>query len=119
MKISMKINVEVNERLRELRKLLGLTQKQFASQLHLSGSHINEVEHNRINLSKSHLLLLCLVYGVNQEWLENGKGNIWTNKNWEGIGTVHPLTLKCKDLSEQELNEVYDFVSKIIMPKKA
>lgn len=68
-------------RLLVLRKTLNLSQEQFANKIGLKGSSICDIEHGRANLTQSNKLLICSIFSVNLEWLENGLEPMFNEKN--------------------------------------
>ena len=64
----------MKERIKELRKILGLTQQKFADRLGLKRQTIAAYEIGNIEPSESTLLLICKEFSVNKEWLLTGKG---------------------------------------------
>jgi transcriptional regulator with XRE-family HTH domain len=65
----------VNKRLRELRKSLGLTQKEFAESISMGQSSLGMIERGARRLTEKNLRLICSTYGVSYEWLAFGEGN--------------------------------------------
>ena len=65
----------MNHRIRELRKLLGLTQSEFADKLGLKQSALSSMERN--GATEQNIKSICSVYHVNEEWLLTGKGEIF------------------------------------------
>ena len=65
----------MNERIKELRKELGLTQEEFSSKIGLSRNFIAQVEIGTKTPSNRTVSDICRVFSVNEDWLRNGKGN--------------------------------------------
>lgn len=64
----------MKDRIKELRKSLGLTQQKFADRLGLKRQTIAAYEIGNIEPSESTLLLICKEFGINKDWLLTGKG---------------------------------------------
>jgi transcriptional regulator with XRE-family HTH domain len=62
------------ERLRKLRKHLGLTQLEFSEKIGLSRSHLSGLESGKEKPSDSLIRLICLEFSVNEQWLRHGEG---------------------------------------------
>lgn len=62
----------MKDRIKELRKVLGLTQQKFADRLGLKRQTIAAYEIGNIEPSESTLLLICKEFAINYEWLRNG-----------------------------------------------
>lgn len=70
-----KIEYEINLRVKELRELLGLSQKAFAQNMGLGRDVISNIENNRNEVKEYVKVAIYRVYNVRREWLENGEGD--------------------------------------------
>ena len=84
----------MKERLKELRKALGLTQQEFADRLGISRGNIATYETRDGAPGSSVVNLICREFDVNGEWLRTGEGEMFT-----------PLTRS---------QEITEFVGKIL-----
>jgi transcriptional regulator with XRE-family HTH domain len=66
----------MKDRLKELRKSLGLTQGEFGKKIGMSDVAISHMESGRTAISKQNTLLICSIFKANEEWLETGKGEM-------------------------------------------
>jgi transcriptional regulator with XRE-family HTH domain len=64
----------MNERLKELRKKLGLTQQEFAERLGIKRNAVTNYEVGRNAPADMVVSLICREFGVNEEWLRTGEG---------------------------------------------
>ena len=62
-----------SERLKALRKALGMTQIEFAEIINSSNGHVSDMEKGRKNITDSTMDLLELKKNVNTEWLRTGE----------------------------------------------
>lgn len=60
------------ERVKELRKSLGLTLEKFGERLGVGKTAISKIEKGENNLSDQMSKSICREYGVNENWLLNG-----------------------------------------------
>lgn len=67
----------MEKRIKEARKAKELTLKQLGTLLGISESAVSNIERGRNKPSGSTLMLLCDNLGVNREWLETGKGDMF------------------------------------------
>ena len=67
----------MNERLKELRKALHLTQKVFAERIGAKQNTIATYEMGRNNPSDPVIHSICIAFGVNEDWLRNGVGDMF------------------------------------------
>mgnify|MGYP002509721901 FL=1 len=98
--------MELYERFKEVRKVLKQTQKQYAEELGISQAHLSGVENGKDNPSMPLIKLVCLKYGVSEEWLVDEKGSMFIKDN--GFDTVTDEGLKAKYQTMQ------DFLEKMI-----
>lgn len=68
----------MNERIKQIRRELGLTQTEFAERIGLKQNSIALIESGKRNISDQAVLSICREYGVNEEWLRTGTGEKMT-----------------------------------------
>jgi len=66
-----------NERIKELRLKMGLTQQIFADSIEVSKQYLSRVENGLTDLSKEKIQLICQKYSVSADWLFSGLGNMF------------------------------------------
>lgn len=71
----------MNNRIKALRKNLGLSQDTFADKLGLTKNYISLVENGNRNLSEQSIKVLCSIFNVNEDWIRYGKGNMFLDKS--------------------------------------
>lgn len=64
----------MKERVKELRKELGLSGEKFGEKLGVKRSAISDIETGRNNLTDQMLKAICREFNVNEEWLRSGTG---------------------------------------------
>ena len=71
----------MNERIKELRKALGLTMERFGSLIGVGKNAISEIENGRNNVSDRLIHSICKTEWegkwVSEEWLRNGNGDMF------------------------------------------
>jgi transcriptional regulator with XRE-family HTH domain len=72
-------DVAINQRIGEVRKALGLTQKIFAEYARLSRTHLGLIEANQRKVNERIIKLICIGHGVNEHWLLTGSGEMFEN----------------------------------------
>ena len=70
-----------NERVREIRKVKGLTMRQFGEKIGVVGSTISDIENGRRSLNRQNLLAICREFRVNEDWLRTGEGEMFVESN--------------------------------------
>lgn len=67
----------MNNRVKELRLFLGLTQEEFGKKLGVTRSAISYIESGRSKITEHMLFTICLTFDVNKKWLKDGCGNMF------------------------------------------
>lgn len=70
----------MNERLKELRKTLKLTQQEFADRIHVSRGALAVYEIGRNEPIGAVVDLICREFDVNEYWLRTGEGEMFIAK---------------------------------------
>ena len=73
----------MNLRVKELRKYLNMTQGAFGSRLGTTGNSISDLETGKTNASDTIVKLMCKEFGVSEEWLRNGEGEMFVKLDRE------------------------------------
>lgn len=71
----------MEERLKELRKTLNLTQQEFAEKIGVKRNTIAQYESGRNAPIDAVITLICRTYGVNETWLRTGEGEMFQPKS--------------------------------------
>ena len=66
----------MKDRIRTLRNHFALSQEQFGEKINKTTSFVSTVETGRCGLSQSTFDTVCRVFGVNEEWLRTGTGEM-------------------------------------------
>lgn len=66
----------MNQRIKQLRTVLGLTQSEFANRISVTNASVSLIERGERNPSSQTIQLICQQFNVNREWLLTGKGNM-------------------------------------------
>ncbi len=66
----------LNERIKILREELGLSMEKFGGRIGLTRSAISKIESGS-NPSDQTIISICREFNVNEEWLRNGKGDMF------------------------------------------
>ena len=68
----------IGDRLAKIRDSVGLNQKDFAKNIYVSQTYYSNVENGNKKINDRIIALICSQYGVNKEYLLNGKGEIFS-----------------------------------------
>lgn len=67
----------MNERIKEIRKVLNLTQEAFSSKINLSRNYIAQIESGIKTPSDRTVKDICDEFNINEEWLIDGIGEMF------------------------------------------
>lgn len=122
----------MNERLKELRKSLKMSQAEFAKALGVGQSSLAMIETNRRPLTNKNIKLICAEFNVNEEWLRTGEGEMFVIRSDEEeiaafLGDVlseegetykKQLILALANLSDEGWRGIKEFLDALIAEKK-
>ena len=117
----------MNERIKELRNQLDLTQQEFADRIKVKRNTVATYEMGRSVPSDSAIALICNTFSVNEEWLRTGSGEMFIKKSkdeelaefladvqLEGEESFkHRLILGLANMSETGWDELEKFLDSI------
>lgn len=97
----------INERIQMLLDTLNLSKAKFAEPLHISGSFVSMVCSGTKNPSDRTIQDICRVYGVDEIWLRDGIGEMFSPRTRED-----EITAFCADLLGPDATDFQrDFVA--------
>lgn len=67
----------MNERIKELRKALGLTLEKFGDRVGVTKQTVSRIENGKNNVTDQMFKSIVREFNVNPEWLESGKGEMF------------------------------------------
>lgn len=67
----------INDRVKTLRKELGLTLEKFGEHLGVKKSTLSNIENNRYGVTEQMIKLIIREFNVDYEWLVNGEGEMF------------------------------------------
>jgi DNA-binding XRE family transcriptional regulator len=70
----------ISDRIRQVRKALGLSQSESGEGIRVSQVYIGNIEQETRKVNDRIIMLVCSGYGVNETWLRQGKGKMFDKK---------------------------------------
>jgi transcriptional regulator with XRE-family HTH domain len=99
--------MSINERIREARKTLKMSQKDFAAAICISNTYLADVENGSRKANDRIIKLCSMVFGISETWLKEGKGDIFYKSPDEKItrlvSTFNKLPLSFQDYALEQL----------------
>lgn len=100
----------MNERVRELRKKLGLSGEKFGERVGIKKSALSLIENGKNNVTEQMFKSICREFNVNEEWLRTGEGEMFKEYDDEVAESVEEL------LTED--TPFYDLIKSIMITYK-
>lgn len=94
----------MNERIKKLRRELGLTQAKFAERIGLKQNSIALIESGKRNISDQAVLSICREFGVMENWIRYGDGPMYSpeaSKELDALAKRYDFTYKDYILMEK------------------
>lgn len=70
----------INQRIKEIRQNLNLSQAKFANAISISNGYIASIELGNRNVNDRLIKLISATFNVNENWLKNGQGNMFNEQ---------------------------------------
>ena len=103
----------MNERLKELRKKLGLKQRQFADRIGVKTGNVGMWEAGTRQVPDSRVRIICNEFHVRRDWLEKGEGEMF-EPTPEPISVEEAQAQFVEAVFRQLTDEQRDIVAKAI-----
>ena len=72
--------MSINQRVKQVRQTLNLSQAKFAKALSMSNGYIAGIELGHNNVNDRIVKLICFTFNVREAWLRTGEGTIFENE---------------------------------------
>ncbi|HBH3701019.1 TPA: helix-turn-helix transcriptional regulator [Clostridioides difficile] len=113
----------INERIKKIRELEGLSQEEFAKKIDLSQNHLSGMENGKKKVMNRTIITICSIFNINKEWLKNGIGEIYnpveentinlSDKNQELIDMIYSLDEEDQKVLTLMIENLYNKAKKI------
>lgn len=106
----------MNTRIKELRKVLNLTQTEFGAKIGLKPTSMCDIENGRCNVTERVIISICAKFSVNEEWIRTGSGEMFVNEDKkfkEFFEIYKTLTTPLQDFLIQVAKNLLDTQNKL------
>ena len=69
--------MSVNQRIKQVRQALNLSQAKFAKEISISNGYIAGIELEKRNVNDRLIKLVCITFNVSEHWLRTGNGGMF------------------------------------------
>lgn len=101
----------MNERIKQLRKVLDLTQQEFADRIGMKRNSIANYEIGRNTPIDAVIVSICREFNVNEDWLRTGEGEMFCKLEANDIVVKATRLLGEKDPMFEAFVETYSTLS--------
>ncbi len=102
-------------RLKELRKALGLTQSEFAEKIAMAQQGVSMAESGARPLTDRQIVTICAVFGVNENWLRTGEGDMYPAPSDEDAELMDLMAMLTVDDMEPERKRMVIAFCRMVM----
>ena len=118
--------MDINERIRLLRKELGLNQNDFAQRIGLKQGAVSKFEQSGSTVTEQNVSMICKEFNVDKRWLLTGEGTMFTQEKekadlvawatrlaYEGDTFAHRLAVTLSRLNDEQLEMIANIVEQL------
>jgi transcriptional regulator with XRE-family HTH domain len=102
--------MSVNARIRGARKILNLTQKEFAKAICISNSYLADIENEARKSNDRIVKLVSMIFGISEKWLKTGEGEIFyrgpDEKITRLVGIFNELPIDFQDYALDQIEKL-------------
>jgi transcriptional regulator with XRE-family HTH domain len=103
----------VNQRIKQVRKALNLTQVQFSRVVSLSSGYLAGVEVEKRKANDRIIKLVCSSFRVNEDWLKTGKGEMFAPETDEAFTKLASIFKELKPVYKEYIFKQIDLLLEI------
>ncbi|MEF9998513.1 MAG: helix-turn-helix transcriptional regulator [Lachnospiraceae bacterium] len=119
------MNERMNERLKDIRKSLKLSQDAFSERIGMKGSSVSLLESGKRNITEPVIKSICREFGVDYVWFTTGDGEMFVGSDDDIIEAIDRVMIGENEfhknlfktfarLDEDELLALEQFIDKFI-----
>lgn len=100
------MSYDINQRIKEVRQALNLSQRAFGEKLGVSRGVLNNIESNVVEAKPLFIRHICSVYHVDPIWLETGEGEMFSlDESKQTLADRIRLVRKSLEMTQQEFGD--------------
>ncbi len=113
----------MNERIKELRRTLKISQEKFGNRIRISGASVSKIESGENNPSEQTISLIVSEFNVSERWLREGTGDMFNEsaseverlvKKYSFPDIVGKLLTVYESLNERQQEAVLEYAQRFI-----
>lgn len=95
----------MNNRIRQLRKYLKMSQEDFGEKLGLAKSGISNIENGTRNLTERNIKLICAEFNVDYDWIKFGIGEMFRENNHSDMAAIDAIMVGENEFAKKLFKE--------------
>lgn len=105
-------------RIKAIREALNMSQREFGEKLGVSRDVISNIEYGRVQPKELLIKHICQIYKVNEQWLQNGEGDMFNcnidenNKIEEALDIFKTLRPEFQDYALEQIKKLSELQNK-------
>lgn len=105
-------------RIKAIREALNMSQREFGEKLGVSRDVISNIEYGRVQPKELLIKHICQIYKVNEQWLQNGEGDMFNcnidenNKIEEALDIFKTLRPEFQDYALEQIKKLSELQDK-------
>ena len=96
------------ERVREVRKNLGLTLDKFGERIGIKKSALSSIENGRSNLTDANIKAICREFNVDYIWLTTGEGEMFVDSDDDFIEKIDRIMAGESDIRKNAIKALFN-----------
>lgn len=91
------------ERVREVRKSLGLTLEKFGDKIGMKKNSVSQIENGKNNVTDANIKAICREFNVDYIWLTTGKGEMFVDSDDDFIEKIDRIMAGESDIRKNAI----------------
>ena len=91
------------ERVREVRKSLGLTLEKFGDKIGMKKNSVSQIENGKNNVTDANIKAICREFNVDYIWLTTGKGEMFVDSDDDFIEKIDRIIAGESDIRKNAI----------------
>ena len=112
------------ERIKKLRKSLGLTLEEFGKRIGITKPTVSRIENNQSSVTTQVFTAICREFSVNESWLRTGEGEMFSSSLYDELDKVvekyhlndkaGEMLRKFVELPQEDMEVIYNYMEKVV-----
>lgn len=105
----------MKDRIKELRSVLNLSQKDFANSIAVQQSAVSMMERGTLPVSDRVITTICLAHGIDEHWLRTGEGDMYPAPSDDDAELMNLMAMLTTDDMDPERKRLVIAFCRVVM----